>query len=68
MLNCIKKCDRKVRYILPFAAYKCFDRRDGVMVRASTSQSVGLGFIPEVESYQNTLKTGIHSFPAWRLV
>ena len=42
------------------------DRRDGVVVRASASQSVDLGFIPLVESYQKTLKNGIHSFPAWR--
>ena len=41
-------------------------RRDGVVVRASASQSVDLGFISLVESYQKTLKTGIHSFPAWR--
>ena len=40
--------------------------RDGVVVRASASQSVDLGFIPLVESYQKTLKNGIHSFPAWR--
>ena len=40
--------------------------RDGVVVRASASQSVNLGFIPLVESYQKTLKNGIHSFPAWR--
>ena len=37
------------------------------MVRASASQSVDLGFISLVESYQKTLKNGIHSFPAWRL-
>ena len=37
--------------------------RDGVVVRASAMQSVDLGFIPLVESYQ---KIGIHSFPAWR--
>ena len=41
-------------------------RRDGVVVRASVSQSVDLGFISQVESYQKTLKNGIHSFPAWR--
>ena len=41
-------------------------RRDGLVVRASASQSVDLGFIPLVESYQKTLKNGIHSFPAWR--
>ena len=40
---------------------------DGVVVRASASQSVDLGFIPLVESYQKTLKDGIYSFPAWRL-
>ena len=39
---------------------------DGVVVRASASQSVNLEFIPLVESYQKTLKNGIHSFPAWR--
>ena len=43
------------------------DRRDGVVVRASASHSVDLAFIPLVESYQKTLKNGIHSFPAWRL-
>ena len=36
------------------------------MVRAFSSQSVDLGFIPLVESYQKTLKNGIHSFSAWR--
>ena len=30
--------------------------RDDVVVRASASQSVDLGFIPLVESYQKTLK------------
>ena len=41
-------------------------RRDGVVVRAPALQSVDLGFIPLVESYQKTLKNGIRSFPAWR--
>ena len=41
-------------------------RRDGVVVRASASQSLDLGFISKVESYQKTLKNGFHSFPAWR--
>ena len=36
------------------------------MARASASQSVHLGFNPLVESYQKTLRNGIHSFPAWR--
>ena len=40
-------------------------RRDGVVVGASASQSVDLGFIPLVESYQKTVKNGIYSFPAW---
>ena len=35
------------------------------MVRASASQSVDLGFISKVESYQKTLKNFIHSLPAW---
>ena len=35
------------------------------MVRASALQSIDLGLIPQVESYQKTLKNGIHSFPAW---
>ena len=30
------------------------NRRDGVVVRASASQSVDLGFIPLVESYRKT--------------
>ena len=42
------------------------DRRDGVAVRASASQSVDLGYNPLVESYQKTLKNSICSFPAWR--
>ena len=36
------------------------------MIRASASQLVDLGFISLVESYQKTLKNGIHSLPAWR--
>ena len=36
------------------------------MVRASASQSVDMEFNSQVESYQKTLKNGIHSFPAWR--
>ena len=39
---------------------------DGVVVRASASQSVDLEFIPIVESYQKTLKNGVCSFPVWR--
>ena len=35
-------------------------------VKKSASQSVDLGFISQVESYNKTLKNGIHSFPAWR--
>ena len=36
------------------------------MVGVSASQSIDLGFIFQIESYQKTLKTGIHSFAAWR--
>ena len=45
----------------------CGYRRDGVVVRASASKSVDLGFIPLVESYQMTLKNGIRNFPARHL-
>ena len=38
--------------------YQC----DAVVDRASTSQLVDLEVIPQVESYQKTLKDGIHSF------
>ena len=41
-------------------------RRDGAVVRLSASQSVDLGFICQVESYQKTLKNDIHRFAAWR--
>ena len=43
------------------------NRRDDIVVKASASQSVDLGFIHLVESYQKILKNGIHSFRAWRL-
>ena len=42
------------------------NRRDGVVVRASASQSVELKFIPLVESYRKIFKNDIYSFPAWR--
>ena len=42
------------------------NQRNNVVVRASASQSVDLEFIPLVESFQQILKNGIHSFPAWR--
>ena len=45
---------------------KSTNRRVGVVVRASASQLVDLGFISQVESYQKILKNGICSFPAWR--
>ena len=41
-------------------------RRDSVVVRGSASQSVDVGFISFLKSYQKTLKNGIDSFPAWR--
>ena len=52
-------------YVLPDMFF-VVDRRDGVVVRASASQSIDLGFISLVESYRKTLKNGIYSFPAWR--
>ena len=45
---------------------KLTTRWRSLVVRASASQSVDLGFIPLVESYQKTFKNGICSFPAWR--
>ena len=39
---------------------------DGVVIRASVSQLADLGFNSLVESYQKTLKNGIHSFSARR--
>ena len=41
------------------------DWRDDVVVRATASQLVDLGYNPLVESYQKTLKNGIHSFHVW---
>ena len=38
-------------------------RNDGVGVRASASQSVDLGFISQVKSYQNTLKKWYSQLP-----
>ena len=43
-----------------------YDRRDGLVVGASASQSIDLRFIPLVESYQKTLKNSICNFRAWR--
>ena len=40
--------------------------RDGVEVTGSALQTVDVGFILLVKSYQKTLKNGIYSFPAWR--
>ena len=45
---------------------KLTTRWRSLVVRASASQSVDLGFIPLVESYQKTFKNGICSFPVWR--
>ena len=42
------------------------NRQNSVVVIVSASQSVDLGFIFQLESYQKTLKNGIHRFPAWR--
>ena len=62
-ISCVKRFSTLLKNKMPLASH----RRDGVVVvRASASQSVDLGFIPLVESYQKTLKNGIHSFPAWR--
>ena len=44
------------------------NQRDGIVVGGSALQSIELGFIPLVKSYQKTLKNGIHSFSARQLV
>ena len=51
---------------LSFLKALIYNRRDGVLVRASALQSVDLEFIPLIESYRKTLKNGIYSFSAWR--
>ena len=43
------------------------NRRDGVVVRASASLSIDIGFISPGRVISKTFKNGIHSFPAWRL-
>ena len=43
-----------------------YDRRDGLVVRASASQSIDLRFIPLVESCHKNLKNDVCSFSAWR--
>ena len=45
---------------------KSYSCRDGVMVRACASQSVDLGSVSQVDSYQKLLKSGIYSFPVRR--
>ena len=58
---------KKIQVFFVFTGNDSFqNRRAGVVVRAFASQSVDLGFNPLVESYQKTLKNGIHSFPARR--
>ena len=49
-----------------FKVVVVFNRRDGVVVRASATQSVELGFNP-LSSHTKNLKNGIYSLPAWRL-
>ena len=65
LLETSKALSTSKAYVLFTFSYFCY-RRDGVVDRASASQSVDLGFTSLVESYQKTLKNGIHSFPAWR--
>ena len=59
-------CCKKKKLAVSIPSIICMYRRDCVVIRASASQSGDLGFIPLFESYQKTLKNGIHSFPAWR--
>ena len=55
-INLVTNCLTCFRLVLQQLVQLC------VVVRASASQSVDLGFIPLVESYQKTLKNGIRSF------
>ena len=55
-----------VTFFIQYVGVDSSNRRNGAVVRAFTSQSVDIGFNPLVESYQKTLKNGIHSFPARR--
>ena len=48
-----------------FLSHYSFSDNDGVVIRASASQSVDLEFISLVQSCQKTLKNGIHRFFAW---
>ena len=53
---CLRPC-RKLRKLHQNLANSFYQNQcDGVVVRASASQSVDLGFNPLVESYQKTLK------------
>ena len=45
-------------WILDSHKWRIIDRRDGVVVRASASQSVDLGFIPLVESFPLSEQAG----------
>ena len=53
-------------FLVVFNLYSA-TKQNGVVVGASASQSIDLGFIPLVESYQKTLNNDIYSFPARRL-
>ena len=59
-----------INFVVRFSPFESFtiifNRRNGVVVSASASQSVDLGFNPQVESCQKILKNGICSLPAWR--
>ena len=64
-----ENCSKPKEIHVEFIATRC----DGVVVRASASQLVDLGFIPLVESYQKTLKVvSIASLlgarPLWEVV
>ena len=54
-------------YLFRTLVIRFFYWRSDVVVRASASQLVGLEFIPQVKSYQKTLKNVIHSLLAWHL-
>ena len=61
--GCVCRCAKRAQISV---TTKTFRHGDGVVIRASASQSLDPGFNLLVESYKKTLN-GVHSFPAWRL-
>ena len=50
-------------HLIQIESFNIYNRCDGVIVRTSTLQSVDLGLIPRVKSYQRTLKNVFTASP-----